>query len=235
MHPFLRQLGLYLGLLLISYGRVQAQIDLKTGAPTPGTVCAGSTVSMTYELSGFPAGKHNYYLILAIPNSNGSFASIRTFSVTDTLSPLRVTLPRDLKTNSNYGLSVAISKPGNVTVTSGAKLFAINAIPDSPTVSDVNICQGDPPSSLTATPSPGGSLDWFFDATGGTRYSSITPLTDSPALRTYYVSQTVNGCESSRVPINVTINAKPAPPTVKSPSTYCQYSQAGPLAATGQT
>jgi len=231
MHSSLRQLSLVLALLLACYGQVQAQINLKTGAPTPGTVCAGSTVSMTYELSGFPAGKLNYYLILAIPNSNGSFASIRTYQVTDTLSPLRVTLPTDLKTNSNYGLSVAISKPGNVTVVSGAKLFTVNAAPDPPTVvSPITYCQGSPASTLSAT---GQNLKWY-DADGNPLPGAPRPLTTTPGTRTYYVTQTNElGCESNWVAVNVIVKAKPSKPEGGSPLTACQGSLLPPLIANG--
>lgn len=54
-------------------------------------------------------------------------------------------------------------------------------------------------SSLVAT---GNNLKWYSSATGGTELSSSTLLTAT----TYYVSQTNNGCESSRTSVNVTIN-----------------------------
>lgn len=54
--------------------------------------------------------------------------------------------------------------------------------------------------NLVAT---GSNLKWFSQASGGEELSSTTILTSG----TYYVSQTDNGCESSRVPVNVTINS----------------------------
>lgn len=54
--------------------------------------------------------------------------------------------------------------------------------------------------SLVAT---GSNLKWFLQASGGVELSTSTILTSG----TYYVSQTNNGCESTRVPVNVTINA----------------------------
>jgi len=53
--------------------------------------------------------------------------------------------------------------------------------------------------SLVAT---GNNLKWYSLAIGGTELSSSTLLTST----TYYVSQTNDGCESSRTSVNITIN-----------------------------
>jgi gliding motility-associated-like protein len=81
-------------------------------------------------------------------------------------------------------------------------------LPPAPTViSPVNYCQGATAVPLTATPS-GGTLNWYgTSATGGT--ASPTPPTPSTATlgpTTYYVSQTVGGCESPRAAIVVNVN-----------------------------
>lgn len=53
--------------------------------------------------------------------------------------------------------------------------------------------------NLVAT---GSNLKWYTLATGGTALTPSTPLTTA----TYYVSQSNNGCESSRTAVNVIIN-----------------------------
>ncbi|NHM04396.1 LamG-like jellyroll fold domain-containing protein [Flavobacterium celericrescens] len=53
--------------------------------------------------------------------------------------------------------------------------------------------------NLVAT---GSNLKWFSQASGGVEYN----ITDILTTGTYYVSQTDNGCESSRTSVNVTIN-----------------------------
>ncbi|MBC7553675.1 MAG: gliding motility-associated C-terminal domain-containing protein, partial [Taibaiella sp.] len=70
-------------------------------------------------------------------------------------------------------------------------------------------------------------------STGGTGSTTApTPSTATAGTFNYYVTQTVNGCESPRAALRVTINPKPAPPGV-TPPTYCQYDLPSPLTATG--
>jgi gliding motility-associated-like protein len=56
--------------------------------------------------------------------------------------------------------------------------------------------------SLSAT---GSSIKWYTVNTGGTPLASNTPLTNG----TYYVSQTVNGCEGPRTAVTATVNQTP--------------------------
>jgi len=59
---------------------------------------------------------------------------------------------------------------------------------------------GDTLANLTVT---GSNLQWYSSATGGSPLPLTTTLVSGT---TYYVSQTVNGCESSRIAITVTQN-----------------------------
>ena len=108
----------------------------------------------------------------------------------------------------------------------------ITATPAAPGVtSPVVYCQNATAVPLTAT---GTSLLWYTVATGGTGSATApTPSTTTVGSTTYYVSQTVNGCEGPRASITVNINAIPAAPGVTSPVSYCQNSTAVPLTATG--
>ena len=83
------------------------------------------------------------------------------------------------------------------------------ASPAAPTVtSPVDYCQGATAVPLTATPSAGGSLNWYgTNATGGTASPTApTPSTATVGSTTYYVSQTIGGCESPRAAIVVNVN-----------------------------
>ena len=108
----------------------------------------------------------------------------------------------------------------------------VNAIPAAPGVTTpVNYCQNSTAAALTAT---GSNLLWYTVPTGGTGSATApTPSTAVVGNTTYYVSQTVNGCESPRASITVIINAIPAAPGVTTPVTYCQNATAVALTATG--
>lgn len=108
----------------------------------------------------------------------------------------------------------------------------VRAKPAAPGISPVNYCTGQTASSLSATPSAGGTLNWYgTSATGGTA-SSTAPIPTVNA--TYYVSQTVNGCESPRASLIVTFAPSPAAPLATAPGPYCEGTTASPLTATGQ-
>src|SRR5690606_13353302 len=52
----------------------------------------------------------------------------------------------------------------------------------------------------------GTDLQWYTDLTGGTALSDTDPLETGD----YYVSQTLNGCESPRTLVEIEVNALPA-------------------------
>jgi hypothetical protein len=84
---------------------------------------------------------------------------------------------------------------------------------------------------MTAT---GTGLKWYSSSTGGTGSATAPlPTTSATGTTNYYVSQSANGCESSRTLIAVTVNAIPASPGIVSPVNYCQNATATALTATG--
>jgi glycosidase len=96
--------------------------------------------------------------------------------------------------------------------------------------SAISYCQNAAAVPLTAT---GTGLLWYTVASGGTGTATApTPVTTMVGAVTYYVSQTI-GCESARLPINVTVTATTPPPTATSPLTYCINTTATQLTATG--
>jgi len=133
-----------------------------------------------------------------------------------------------------YVYAIANSAPADITCRPFAEIqVTVNAIPALPTVTTlVNYCQGETASQLSAT---GTGLLWYTAPTGGTGIATApTPSTAAAALgtTTYYVSQTILGCEGPRAAITVTVNATPALPIV-APVTYCQGATATVLGATG--
>lgn len=103
--------------------------------------------------------------------------------------------------------------------------------PGAPSITgDTFYCQGEAfvPFSVTGT-----GILWYTTPTGGigTSTAPVVP-TGTPGSYIYYASQLINGCESARDSIHVTVNITPAAPTV-SPVTYCQYVTTVPLTASG--
>jgi len=66
-------------------------------------------------------------------------------------------------------------------------------------------CNAATVANLKAT---GTAIQWFTTAKGGMPLTVVTPITDNTV---YYVSQTINGCESERVAVTATFNNVPAP------------------------
>ncbi|WP_119789299.1 Ig-like domain-containing protein [Flavobacterium anhuiense] len=81
----------------------------------------------------------------------------------------------------------------------------VNATPSAPTASAQTFCSADNKKVGDLSPS-GASYKWYSASTGGTLYAG----TETLATGTYYVSQTSNGCESSRASVSVTVNTTPS-------------------------
>ncbi|MGO4293021.1 PKD domain-containing protein [Chitinophaga sp. RAB17] len=138
-----------------------------------------------------------------------TYAAARTYTVTLTAS--NATCGSDVRTKQ-----VVVSPPSPSPV-AGPPVF---------------YCQGETAVPLVAT---GVGLLWYISATGGVG-SPLAPIpsTNSPGIFLYYVSQTfTNSCESIRIPVSVTVKARPPAPTVATPVQYCQHQVATPLTATG--
>ena len=101
----------------------------------------------------------------------------------------------------------------------------VNTIPAAPTASAQSFCGSGTVAQLTAT---GTALVWYAAQTGGTALEGTAAL----ATGTYYVSQTVNGCESTRISVAVTVNTIPAAPTASAQS-FCGSGTVAQLTATG--
>ncbi len=94
--------------------------------------------------------------------------------------------------------------------------------PSVPVVADTSYCQFSTAAMLTAG---GTNLKWYTTATGGSALTTgaPTPSTTTVGTTTWYVSQTVNGCESDRSAITVTILYLPSFSITESRSFTCQH------------
>ncbi|MCB0478068.1 MAG: gliding motility-associated C-terminal domain-containing protein [Crocinitomicaceae bacterium] len=166
-------------------------------APTAGTdatYCSGDAMANLSATAG-AAGTLNWYSDAGLTTNIGTGTSltpgvtvgVTTYYVTETVAGCE-------------------SPASTVTIT-------INAVPNAPTAgTDATYCSGDAMTNLTATAGSGGTLNWYSDAGLTTNIGTGTSLTPGSAVGAtiYYVTETVNGCESAASTITITINDVPS-------------------------
>lgn len=105
-------------------------------------------------------------------------------------------------------------------MSTASDLVVVHSTPPSPVFTNPTYCQFLPSVPLSAT---GSNILWYTSATGGVGSPTApTPSTLVAGVFTWYVTQTINNCESARYPVTVTVNAKPVPPTItNNPGNYC--------------
>ncbi|GAB4024891.1 hypothetical protein GCM10028809_03410 [Spirosoma gilvum] len=209
---------------LFSYS-VTAQAQVTINAVTPNLLCAGSLLTVSYTNTG--SGQATLSVYLYDTNTTDSLYLAQTVNYGGT-SSINAYIPTNQPTGV-YKVGIKRVTSQETSISSKSSSFTINAIPSSPTVSNVSYCQYTSPGSLSAS---GTNLKWYTVQVGGTSSSvAPTPSTFTPGNTTYYVSQSINGCESPRTGLNVTISAMPSAPVVVSPLLYCQGVPSSPLVA----
>ncbi len=168
-----------------------------TYTPTSGCIVPGTQINFTNTSTGASTNKWTF----------GANANPSTFTGV-TPPPVTYNVPgtytATLEIQSAQGCIVVYSQTVNIAQP-----------PAAPVVSPVTYCEGDNASPLTAV---GIGLLWYNASTGGVgNVTAPTPATSPSGITTYYVSQTVGGCESPRAVLTVNINAKPVlniPPAI---------------------
>ncbi len=102
--------------------------------------------------------------------------------------------------------------------------------PAAPLPKIFNFCQNSTGNSVSIS---GKKILWYTSATGGIS-DTLPPIVDTSVLgsKDYWITETVNGCESSRTKITVNIISIPTAPLVNNYQ-YCQNSTANQLTANG--
>ncbi|WP_123912131.1 choice-of-anchor L domain-containing protein, partial [Flavobacterium sp. AJR] len=94
--------------------------------------------------------------------------------------------------------------------TSNEATITVTVKTKPPTASAQTFCSADL-KIITDLPATGNEIKWYDSLTGGILYDATHVL----GTRTYYASQTINGNESTRTAVAVTINSAPVAPVVK--------------------
>ena len=93
-------------------------------------------------------------------------------------------------------------------------------IPPAPVTADITYCQFAEPAALTAI---GQDLKWYNTDIGGSPLiNTPVPSTNVPDSRTWYVTQTIDGCESPRASLTVTTIFLPTADFAASRPLVCQ-------------
>src|SRR5690554_1985334 len=107
--------------------------------------------------------------------------------------------------------------------------------PSAPTATNQSFCASENAiiSDLAVSGETGATFTWYDASTGGTALSSGTALTNGA----YYVSQTVDGCESPRTAVTVTITNPAAPTVTQTTQAFCASENAiiSDLEVSGET
>ena len=113
-----------------------------------------------------------------------------------------------------------------------AIVVTVKLRPAPPTTTAQTFCEGTTVSPLTAGGIvTGANVLWYTTLTGGSAIPTPTP--SNTVSSTYYVSQILNGCESTpRTALITIITPTPVKPTVISPVKLCPNEVALPLTAT---
>ena len=213
--------------LLVCGGTVQGQALTITGT-NPNPVCAGSTIRVSYSYPTYNSAEAQTLYVYLYSAGSGSIVA-QTNSVGPSGS-IDVPISTNYITGSNYLLELQLTRqagnvslPTRVSPTSG---ITINAVPPTPTVRPIIVCQNTTAPPITSAVTASGQLRWYSSPTGTSPIAQPTISTATAGSQIYYVSQSDGiGCESGKATVNVTVNPQPVPPSV-TPLSACQNTTA---------
>jgi sugar lactone lactonase YvrE len=180
---------------------------------------ARTTVAVTVNITAAPTASAQAFCNSAsVANLIGTGTSLKWYNIATGGTALASTTA--LSTGNYY-----VSQTLNSCESSRASVAVTINTAAAPTASAQAFNSGATIANLVAT---GTALKWYNVATGGTVLASTTTLSTG----NYYVSQTLNSCESTRTLVAVTINTAPGAPTA-SAQAFCNAATVANLVATG--
>ncbi len=116
--------------------------------------------------------------------------------------------------------SVVVTSKDGCKSEAGEATIVVNAIPDKPTITTpVQYCQNE--SVTDEVSATGTALKWYTTETGATEFTTLVPSTSAVGSVHYYVSQTIDGCESERADLEVKTLEPPSKPEITTNSPVC--------------
>ncbi|WP_138480537.1 Ig-like domain-containing protein [Dyadobacter bucti] len=232
--------------------------ELET-VPTPQTTTVGTTsYYVTQTIATCESERAKIDVIVNCPTVAAPTATNKTYTVGDDADPLTATPTTGLHWYKQAtGGTGETTAPTPETTAAGTTSYWVSRIvdgcesartkidvvvscapPAKPTVTNKTYTVGETATVLTATGVTGATFKWYETLGGTTPLASApTPSTTAVGSRSYFVTQTVGGCESAKTELIVTVNAcvAPAKPTVVSPVNYFVGDAAIALKATASS
>lgn len=177
----------------------EAQVEVVPLAPPAAgftadntVICEGEVVNFTDQSTGSPTSWMWYF--------DGGTPATSTDQ-----NPSGI----EYDTPGMYNVSLVATNAAGDDSTGMVDYIEVIAAPAAPTATSEEVCYGDVVPDLTAT---GTMLQWYDDSLLTNLVYSGSPFATNqtmPGVYTYYVTQTVNGCESEATMATLTINALP--------------------------
>lgn len=136
-------------------------------------------------------------------------------------------------TGTTYTIQYTVS--GSCTASS-VQQVSFNAVPAAPSAgNNATYCSAETFAPMTATAAAGGTLRWYDNAALTSQVGTGTSVIPANVngTTTYYVTETVNGCQSLPATVDITVNPSPAAPSAGNSITYCKGDSIAVLTATG--
>ena len=205
---------IFLGIFLLSTSMVIAQTNT---SPTQ-TVCAGS-MAEPYLINP-PNSGSTYQWTLSGGGTLNPGSSSDNITIDWGMNPGTYTVSVvETDVNGCLGLPVTVD-------------VTVNSLPTATTATSQTACFGNSIPDLTAI---GSNVTWYSDVNLTTQVATGNNFTTGQTavgLYTYYVTETLNGCEGPSIPVTLEVYAVPSAPVATS-QTACFTSSVPDLTATG--
>ncbi len=170
-----------------------------------------------------PTGQANLYAYYQFNQGEAGLSNAGVTALTDVSGNSRN------GTLTNFGLTTGGTSnwvtPGGVSSTVTCSAFVLPAAPTATTP------QGFPNTAtiVNLTTTTGVNIQWYAAASGGAALATSTALVNGT---TYHVSQTVDGCESARTAVGVTVNSPLVIPVAPQTNVSCNGGSNGSASVT---
>ena len=159
------------------------------------------------------------------PKNIDVLSALQAYAGQNVILSYEITIPESFTGPGWYALdNVHLNVNNDCSGTPTTFIVTVKPTPSAPIATDQSFCSAATVSNLVAT---GTNVQWFTSNTGGTALDPSTALTSG----TYYASQTINGCESTRTIVNVSVNTTTNPTAAD--QTFCTSATVSNLIATG--